>query len=283
MNNKEADSPIDSYALIEPYIEKKCQTYESRTPPAYDRSRKIRTIGRKFALYFKNVKDYKSLNSLRLWREFQRHSSESLSEDSARVFTQDVNSILELMHEDGKIGRIKLKITERKFSSSEGYHIELLLDFTSDDIKRLWKTIKQGKDERMALLFLLVLCACIPVRHLVRLRASDIKKRMILIESKGLISSEMLDPGFVSLMQFIDQHQLKGDDMIFSGITEALFSEWLISESKNALVPPIDSRKLFYFSRFLIVLQGVPGYTVACIGSRNSFAPFITPDDGERR
>ena len=265
---------LEIYNLIEPYFTKIYKRFGRRNPPATERTRKFTSLGKKICSFFEDSKSYEELNNPRLWREFYKQTSDSLSLDSQRVFTQDLNIILRMLCEDGKIGKIRLKPPIRKFSSSEGFHVEKLLDFTYEDIVKLWNVIKNGDNEEFALLFMLVICCCTPANHLIHLTVSGIRRDLIEIRNGGLICSVLLEPGKTLLLRYIVRKGMKKSDRIFGDITQAAFTKWLKRQCWQASVPGITSRELFYFARFLIVLQGIPAYQIACLGSKNAFSPL---------
>ena len=202
-----------------------------------------------------------------------KQTSDSLSLDSQRVFTQDLNIILRMLYEDNKIGKIRLKPPIRKFSSSEGFHVEKLLDFTYEDIVKLWNVIKNGDNEEFALLFMLVICCCTPANHLIHLTVSGIRRDLIEIRNGGLICSVLLEPGKTLLLRYIVRKGLKKSDRIFGDITQAAFTKWLKRQCWQASVRNYIERA-FYFARFLIVLQGIPAYQIACLGSKMPFRHY---------
>ncbi|OIO42797.1 hypothetical protein AUJ64_03585 [Candidatus Pacearchaeota archaeon CG1_02_39_14] len=264
----------DIYGLIEPYFTKIYEKLGKRNPPATERTRKFASLCKKICGFFEGIKSYKELDNPRLWREFHKHASNSLSLDSQRIFTQDLNRILGMLCKDGKIGKIKLKPPIRKFSSSEGFHVEKLLDFTYRDIVKLWHAIRNVDNEEFSLLFMLVICSGIPVNHLICLKVDGIKLDSVEIRHRGLICSVLLEPGRTLLLNYIVQKGIKKSDNIFGHINQAAFTRWLRKQCKRALVPEIDAKKLFYFARFLMVLQGALAYQVSCLGSKNAFSPL---------
>lgn len=265
---------LEIYNLITPYFTKIYKRFWKRNPPATERARKFSSLCKKICSFFEDTKSYEELDNPRLWREFHKQASSSLSLDSQRVFTQELNTILRMLYEDGKIRKIRLKPPIRKFSSSEGFHIEKLLDFTYEDIVKLWNTIGKGDNEEFTLLFILVICSCTPVNHLINLRVSGIIRDSIEIRDRGLICSVLLEPGRTLLLKYIIRNGLKKGDRIFGDITQAAFTKWLKRQCILSSAPEITSRDLFYFARFLAAIQGLPAYQVACLGSKNAFSPF---------
>lgn len=274
MKAQVAGNNQDIGQMIGPYFDLITTTLANRTPASQDRIRKFRTLCGKVCDYFHEATTYADLNSMRRWREFIRHCSNTLSRESLRISIQDINVILDLMWRDEKIGRIRLKTQDRQFAASEGFHVEKLLEFTAEDVRRLRLSITQQEYGQMVLMFDLTLCSFVPVTHLVDLRVKGVKDHEIHIHNKGLVCSVLLDPGYGNLLRYIAEKKLAEDAPIFSGITPTTFNRWLLQSCKKANTPQINAKRLFYFSRFLAVLQGVPAYAVACLGSNNGFSPF---------
>ena len=264
---------LEIYNLIEPYFTKIYKRFGRRNPPATERARKFTSLCKKICSFFEDSKSYEELNNPRLWREFYKQTTDSLSLDSQRVFTQDLNIILRMLCEDGKIGKIRLKPPIRKFSSSEGFHVEKLLDFTYEDIVKLWNVIKNGDNEEFALLFMLVICCCTPANHLIHLTVSGIRRDLIEIRNGGLICSVLLEPGKTLLLRYIVRKGLKKSDRIFGDITQAAFTKWLKRQCWQASVRELH-RESFLLCK---IFDSAPGHTSVsdCMSwFKNAFSPL---------
>jgi integrase len=236
--------------------------------------RKFRTLQHKLERYFADVTSFDGLDSLRKWKELQLKEKRNLSASSLRIFVQDVNTILGLLANDGKIQMIRLTPPPRQHASSEGFNIEQLLHFTFADVQQLWLSIQGSTEQELTLLFALIICSGCHPSHLIHLRVGCVEKRTITIQSGGLIQSVLLEPARTRLYKFVLTMKLTAEDGVFMPNCYKRFVACLKSQCSMLGVPNITPSQLMYFSRFLMVRNGVPAYVVASMGKRNSFSPL---------
>lgn len=260
--------------LLGPYIEQIITKYKERTPAGLDRIKKFKTLMRKLVRFFQTAQSYHDLDKARQWKEFQRHCENTLSSESMRIVTQDLNTLLDLLHKDLKIKRIKLPPVARKHAASQGFHIERLLDFNTEDVKKLWDVASEHKKNEYFLLFVLILCTCIQIRHLTYMKASGVHEKTVDIRNNGAINSFLLEPGRSMLLRYLDVNNLEGDKMLFKDITTTSFNTWLTNCCVQAGIPLLNAEKLWYYARFLRVIGGCRAYNVACCGAKNGFSPL---------
>ncbi len=267
------DPIFDIWSFFEPYFSKVIDMYGNRRPPSADRIKKFKRLNRLLCEGFKHLKSPDELDNPRLWREFQIHYAPK-GKDSTRIFTQDLNMVLQLINKDGKIKHIKLKTGSRKFSSSRGIHVEKLLDFNTDDVKNLISTLRNAKERDFVLLFELIICTAMPLKYLLKMKLNDVKFDSILIRQQGIILSLLLEPARTNLLRHIISKNINGNEWIFNEMTYQKFSKWLKMQCRLAQISYIDPEKLFYYGRFLLIMAGIPAYQAMCLGSQNTFSPF---------
>lgn len=267
--------------LLYPSFENIIIKLSKRNPPSSDRIKKFIHLNRLICNNLKHLTTFDELNNVRVWRELKIRLSPA-GKDSARIFTQDLNKVLALLHKSGHIRRITLKPEKRKFVASGGVHVDKLLDFNSSDIATLWSFISSSHEKEFVLLFMLTLSACMPVKYLLQLKVADIHKNWISVsDASGLVYGTLIEPGRTMLLRYIFSMKLNKNDNVFSNFKSSNFNRWLKKHCTLAFVPVIDIHTLFYYARFICVVQGIPAYQILSIGSKNAFSPFSNPETME--
>lgn len=264
--------------LLAPYFNEIIERLSSRVPVPKGRINDMRSLQRKTEKYFCNALTSKDLDNPRKWKNFQIEQMQHLSDESTRIFTQDVNAILQLMHNDKKMSLIKLKPPRRKKSSSIGFHVEQILHFTFEDMRNLWERISQGPVDEYSLMFVLVVCTCCSASHLSRLVVSGIGRRTITITEHGLIHSILLEPCKTLLLRHVLQKKLNKTDRVFQRTTSRGFPAWLDRKCRETGGPMITPSQLVHFGRILMVLEGVSPYVAAILARKNGFSPLLDED-----
>ena len=281
MTERTLDKTTAIGKLLYPCFENVIDRLSQRTPPSEDRIRKFVGLNRRLCNNLSHLTTYAELNNVRIWREFQLQFCPA-GKVSARIFTQDINKILTLLHKGGNIGRIRLATEKRKFMASSGIHVEKLLHFTSSDIAVLLSFILGSDKEEFILLFILILCSVVPSKYLLHLKVADIHKDWILASGcDGLVYGTLFEPGRTILLRYVLNAKRNTGDYVFTNLKHSAFKRWLRQQCTLAGVPNIDPQVLFYYARFICIIHGIPAYQILSVGAKNAFSPFSNPESME--